>query len=222
MTVHSVDEALDRFELINAAGSETDGTACAMTALSWVAGEAWTDRPQCASRLLTNWVINANDDTGTTVEQRKELVRQGETGIIDTWWIPDLVMVDLWRQAQGATTDAITYHPVTLIYPGGEDISDMEATDCVLVSETLEQIDIGGGGVLHNTYLRLSAPDLVVALTAIKDLCSDAIDVVLDARQDRADLDRHDCPGGCLTRLEADEVTCGKDACERRYLMDAS
>lgn len=118
------------------------------------------------------------------------------------------------------TTDAITYHPVTLIYPGGEDISDMEATDCVIVSEELEQIDIGGAGPLHNAYLRLSAPDLVVALTAIKTLCSDAIDAVLDARQDRAEAERHDC--SCGVRLEADELHCGSPACVRRFMQELS
>lgn len=116
------------------------------------------------------------------------------------------------------THPATTYHPVTLIYPGGEDISDMEATDCVIVSETLEQIDIGGAGPLHRAYVRLSAPDLVVALTALKNLCDDAINAVLDARQDRAEAERHDCL--CGVRLEADELTCRQPACNRRYLQE--
>lgn len=132
--MHSVQEALDRFELINGAGSEQDGKACAMTALAWVAGEAWTDRPQCANRLLTTWVINANDASGTTVEQRQTLVREGATGIIDTWWIPDLVMVDLWRQSQGDSRADRVIDVVRRVaaWKAQPDLSDADLSGAVL------------------------------------------------------------------------------------------
>src|SRR5688500_18676151 len=60
-------------------------------------------------------------------------------------------------------TSTPTRHLVTLIYEGGEDISDMEVCDPVSITDTLEQVHVGGGGVLHGAYLRLSGPDLVVA-----------------------------------------------------------
>ncbi|MEK7766674.1 MAG: ATPase, T2SS/T4P/T4SS family, partial [bacterium] len=46
-------------------GSEATNQACVMTALSWVAGESWSDRLQCANRLLNNNCITANDAAGT-------------------------------------------------------------------------------------------------------------------------------------------------------------
>jgi len=86
-TSHTIDEALARFTLINSAG-DGETTACVMTALSWVAGEAWSDHPNCAHPILANLAIRANDHGGTTPEQRADIVRAGATGIIDTWWLP--------------------------------------------------------------------------------------------------------------------------------------
>jgi hypothetical protein len=89
---HSVDEALGRFTLVSGSGSPDSNTACAMTALSWVAGESWTESLPCVNRVLRSNVIAANDAGGTTADQRAALVRAGEHGILDTWWVPDQVV----------------------------------------------------------------------------------------------------------------------------------
>lgn len=88
----TIDDALNKFELVRGAG---DGktTACVMTAISWVAGEAWTDHPPCAHRLLANLAIRANDADGTTAEQRAEIVKAGASGLLDTWWVPTEVVL---------------------------------------------------------------------------------------------------------------------------------
>lgn len=99
MTAHTVDEALGRFSLIASTGSPDRNEACAMTLLAWVAGEAWTDHPRCTHPILANWAIRANDADGTTPDQRAQMVRAGETGILDTWWIPSEVVVWSWAQA---------------------------------------------------------------------------------------------------------------------------
>src|SRR5690606_37359179 len=91
-TTRTVDDALAHFELVEGAGSPTEGTACVMTAVSWIAGEAWTDSPSCARRLLRNLAIAANDAEGTSAQDRAEILRAGEHGLIDTWWIPDAVV----------------------------------------------------------------------------------------------------------------------------------
>lgn len=76
----TVGQALERFELVGGtAGSESDGTACAMSLLSWVDGSAWSDHPECAYPRLADVVVAANDAKATTVEQRVELVRAGVT-----------------------------------------------------------------------------------------------------------------------------------------------
>jgi hypothetical protein len=84
-----VEEALERFELV--AGSEGDpdiGTACPVSALSWVAGEEWSDHPECAHPMICDVVIEAADDPATTPEDREALVRAGVTGLLDTADVP--------------------------------------------------------------------------------------------------------------------------------------
>ena len=96
----TVDQALERFELVGGTpGSESDGTACAMSLLSWVDGSVWSDHPECAYPRLADVVIAANDAAATTVEQRVELVRAGVTGVLDTWWLPGVVVA--WAIAEG-------------------------------------------------------------------------------------------------------------------------
>jgi hypothetical protein len=89
---HSVDEALDRFELIQGTGSLDENRGCAMTVLSWMAGESWTDSLPCTNTVLRANVIAANDANNATSTHRAEMVRAGVDGILDTWWVPDQVV----------------------------------------------------------------------------------------------------------------------------------
>ncbi len=125
------------------------------------------------------------------------------------------------QPGQCPEANAVTLIPVTFIWPNGEDITDMEATDVVLIGDKVEQIDIGGGGVLGvGTYLRVTAPDLVVAADALKRLADEIIHAVIDARQDRLDAEAHNCH--CGVRLEADEEDCGSQLCRRRSAQERS
>lgn len=112
----------------------------------------------------------------------------------------------------------ITIVPVTLTYEGGEDFSDLDVADAICISDTLEQVDIGGG-LLGTRYLRFSGPDLVAAIDALRRVLDRAQDAVLDARQARIDAERQECPG-CRTLIEPDENTCGAAACEREWALD--
>ena len=99
-TTHTIDEALERFHLIgNSGGNPDKGTACVMTALSWVAGEAWTDHPRCAHPVLANLAIRTNDHDDTTEAERIAVLRAGETGLMDTWWLPGEVVA--WCISEG-------------------------------------------------------------------------------------------------------------------------
>ena len=89
--MHTIDEALGRFCLEKGTGDGKE-TACAMTMLSWVHDETWTDSPDCAHPVIRNNVVNVND-TELSHEQRAEIVRRGEYGVLDTWWIPTEVVV---------------------------------------------------------------------------------------------------------------------------------
>ena len=99
-TTHTIDEALERFHLIGGSqGNPDKGTACVMTALSWVAGESWSDHPKCANQVLANLAIRTNDHDDTTEGERAEILWAGATGLIDTWWLPGEVVA--WCISEG-------------------------------------------------------------------------------------------------------------------------
>ena len=106
--MRTVDEALQRFDLIAGAGAESDNTACVMTLLAWVAGEAWTDHPPCAHRTLADIVINANDSDTATPKSRASLVKAGQEGVLDTWWIPGVVIA--WAMSRAKDAKPMTAH----------------------------------------------------------------------------------------------------------------
>ena len=91
---HPVEEGLSRFTLISGVGNGKQ-TACAMSLLNWMwrNGDDWTDAPDCAHPIIRAAVIAANDAPSTTPEMRAELVRLGERGVLDTWWVPTEVVV---------------------------------------------------------------------------------------------------------------------------------
>jgi uncharacterized protein YjbI with pentapeptide repeats len=89
-----VEEALRRFTFV--AGSEGNpdkGTACPVSALSWVAKEEWSDHPDCAHPLICNVVIEASDDPSTTQEDLEALVWAGVSGLLDTAAVPTEVVL---------------------------------------------------------------------------------------------------------------------------------
>ena len=105
---HTVDEALTRFALVEGVG-DGDTTACPMSALNWIRyGDGkWTDAPECAHPLIRSVVIQVSDDERrTTPAMRAEIVRAGEHGILDTWWIPTEVVV--WALSHDRGTDPPT------------------------------------------------------------------------------------------------------------------
>jgi len=91
---HTAAEALEKFRLVPGAGNQ-ESTACVMTAVSWMAGESWSDSPDCSHRLLRQMVIPVNDHPDTTPEDRARILRAGEVGLVDTWWITGEVIVGL-------------------------------------------------------------------------------------------------------------------------------
>jgi hypothetical protein len=92
----TIDSALKEFTLIGGVGSPESKKACAMTLLSWVAGRPWTDHPPCAHRILCDIVILGNDADSSTARSRASLVKAGQVGVLDTWWIPGEVIA--WAQ----------------------------------------------------------------------------------------------------------------------------
>jgi hypothetical protein len=102
---HTLTEAFKKFELIDDTG-DGEKTACAMTLLSWVCGERWSDHPECAHPLVASAVIRANDEKGTTPEMRRELVKAGVKGVLDTWWLPaEVVAAGLARSKKDADAE---------------------------------------------------------------------------------------------------------------------
>ena len=168
----TVDQALERFELVGGTpGSESDGTACAMSLLSWVDGSVWSDHPECAYPRLADVVIAANDAAATTVE-RVELVRAGVTGVLDTWWLPGVVVA--WAIAEGikagddpvaralATMAAVGRWKTSEVKPrpvlSDADLRDADLRGAVLRGADLSGADLRGadlrGAVLSDADLR--------------------------------------------------------------------
>jgi len=67
--------SLDLAKLRLAVGKHNpdDGEMCVMEAVAYIAGEDWTDSPQCVSPAIAQFLRSWND--GSTDEQRQELKR---------------------------------------------------------------------------------------------------------------------------------------------------
>ena len=64
----TIEEFLATVELKKGA-HEPDHTFCVMEAVAYVAGEPWTDRPRCASKVLTDFCVTWNDAMDDTDRQ---------------------------------------------------------------------------------------------------------------------------------------------------------
>ena len=142
---HSIDEALDRFTLVAGSGNWDDSQACAATLLAWAKGYEFTYHLECAHPILNSMAIEANDDDATTPNHRERIVRAGETGLLDTWWIPALVifraMADVDKDTSTvdravAILDAITWWKETRS-PVSADLSSADLRSADLTSAYL-------------------------------------------------------------------------------------
>jgi hypothetical protein len=106
-TAHTVDDALEEFTLIRGVGSEASKEACARSLLAWIKGEPFGDAPGCAHPILNRYIVAANDHSETTETMRKELVRAGYTGLLETWWVPGEVV--LWALSAPKGTSPTAY-----------------------------------------------------------------------------------------------------------------
>ena len=197
----TVGQALERFELVGGtAGSESDGTACAMSLLSWVDGSVWSDHPECAYPRLADVVIAANDAAATTVEQRVELVRAGVTGVLDTWWLPGVVVA--WAIAEGikAGDDPVARALATMAAVGRWKTSEVKPRP-VLRGAVLRGADLRGA-VLSRAVL--SGADLSRADLSDADLSRA---VLSDAVLSDADLSDADLSGAGLSGARGNKWT---------------
>ncbi len=165
-TRHTVEEALTKFELVSGAGDGKQ-TACAMSMLNWICyntEKGWSDAPECAHGLIRQVVIRANDATGVTPEMRGELVKAGEHGILDTWWIPAEVVVQAMSAERGTvpteydralamvqriaawkldkTKPNLTDANLTGAYLTGANLTDANLTDAYLTGADLTDADL--------------------------------------------------------------------------------
>jgi hypothetical protein len=181
MTTHTLTEALERFTLISGKGSPEKNQACAMTMLAWIHGDEWSDRPECASRLLARNVIIANDSPQTTPEMRAELVKAGMEGVLDTGNVPDAVIA--WALSLEHGEPVPTQYDRTLeairriawwkaIGRPPANLIDAKLTNADLTDADLICADLTGaclrGANLGGAYLRYS--DLTAANLAVANL----------------------------------------------------
>lgn len=101
-----------------------------------------------------------------------------------------------------------TIIPLAVTIPEGTEACDVE------LAEHHESIDVGP---FAGAYLRLCAPDLVVAVDQARRLLDLIEEAVLDARQEQIEVERQRCYCGAPL---AGEITCGDIVCDRRYAED--
>lgn len=117
------------------------------------------------------------------------------------------------------TTEATTTGAPRIVpLPISALLACLEAVDVTLIGDALETVDVGP---IDGTYYRVSARNLLHEIAVARCLLDNAEEAVLDARQERAEAERHVCPG-CPTMLEPDENTCGSARCEREWAMDCA
>ena len=218
-TTHTIDEALAKFQLIGGSkGDPAENTACVMTALSWVAGESWSDHPRCAHPVLANLAIRTNDHDGTTEDERAAIVRAGATGLIDTWWLPGEVVA--WCTSEGmkaaklpverclATLAAVDAWKATKQRP---DLTDANLTGANLAGAYLTRAYLTGANL---TGADLYGADLARANLADADLAGANLTGanltganLTGANLTGADLYGANLTGANLTGAECNEFT---------------
>jgi hypothetical protein len=166
----TIDEALTKFTLISGAGNGVN-EACVMTLISWQAGEGWSDHPPCSHRLLADMAIRANDAAGVTVMDRERIVRAGQTGLLDTWWVPTEVVVYCLAQVPEGTgpvdgavlvCDLVTWWKAT---KGRAVLSDADLSHADLRGADLRGADLRGAD-LRGADLRDAVGDQWTRLPA--------------------------------------------------------
>ena len=223
-TAHTVDEALERFQLIGGStGAPDRNTACVMTALSWVAGESWSDHPRCAHPVLANLAIRTNDHDDTTEGERAEILRAGATGLIDTWWLPGEVVA--WCISEGmkaaelpveqclATLAAVTAWKATKERPN---LADANLSRANLVGANLTYANLSRANLVgaNLTYANLSGAYLADANLTDANLGG--------ANLSGANLSRANLVGADLTGANLTYANLSRAYLSRANLTDAN
>jgi hypothetical protein len=101
-----------------------------------------------------------------------------------------------------------------------ESLTGLAATE-VTNAEAGEKHETVEVGPIAGTYLRLRAPDILVAVKNLEDLLDRVADAVMDARHDKMMAERRRCPG-CPALIDPDEQTCGDPRCDRELAQDTA
>jgi hypothetical protein len=109
----TITEALDRFQLVKGSKGDGDKTACLASLWNWVYGEdEWSDAFTCAHPIIRSLAISLNDDDDVPLEDMKAVALLGESGAIDTWWVP---------------TEVVLYLPAGFEYAEGKGIYEVKS-----------------------------------------------------------------------------------------------
>ena len=107
---------IDTIELAKGSHSKSDGEMCLLEAVAYIAGEPWTDRPQCVDPVLGAFGRAWND--ALPDDKRTELLRPFIPRLIGTRSTPDIQDARAFMAADWAVR---TYTPVWLRAAGIEE-----------------------------------------------------------------------------------------------------
>ena len=108
---------LDHIALASGSHSGPNGEACVMEAVSYVAGEPWSDHPVCASPIITSFLISWNDSMNN---EDRQMLKPYIPRLVNTrttqadeetraWMLTDWLARECapaWLRLAGLTTEA--------------------------------------------------------------------------------------------------------------------
>ena len=91
----TIDERMAALNPLGEGGHKPDGVMCAMEAAAYVAGEEWTDHPQCVCPVIAAFCRTWNDNLPTDAE-RDRLLKPLIPQLIQTRSMPDVETRRAW------------------------------------------------------------------------------------------------------------------------------
>ncbi len=149
----TIDEGLNQFTLVHGLG-DGETTACVMTLVSWLAGEGWSDKPDCVHPLIGRVIIRSNDHPDATYQSRADLARDAAT-MMGTAELPDAVVAHAMAQCAG-TQQQVGYARDVIAAIHADSTSE-DLTDANLLNLDLTGAHLAGaklaGASLVGAYL---------------------------------------------------------------------
>jgi hypothetical protein len=186
-------EELDALTLLKGShGENSDYQMCVMEAVAYVAGEPWSDHPECACPVLTSFMVPWNDQLGDADRQRLKpyiprLVGTRSTSEVEqrrSWMACDWLVrtfTPAWLRLAGLNEDAAALEALP-------ELTASELVDAALPTIKKAQKSAAAAGAAARDAARAAARDAAGAAAgaAARAAARDALAPTVSALQDSA------------------------------------